>query len=98
MCHAMSRRVLIVDFPVNPRMVSLDLAEHPEARAVLERLAGRIDNRRAACMNYAVEMLGQSHESVAADLASEINAGVRNGGRARRANHHPGGGSRSPPD
>src|SRR5919199_1170551 len=103
---------LIVDFPVNPRMVSLDLlelrdtrhffapyfaapvvsgqflAEHPDARAVLARLAGRVDNRRAACMNYAVEMLGQSHESVAADLASEINAGVRNGGRARRANHH----------
>jgi glycine betaine/choline ABC-type transport system substrate-binding protein len=32
MCHAMSRRVLIVDFPVNPRMVSLDLVELRDTR------------------------------------------------------------------
>jgi glycine betaine/choline ABC-type transport system substrate-binding protein len=98
--HALgeSRVDAIVDFPVNPRMVSLDLIEleddrrffapyfaapvvrgdflaaNPTVRGALERLAGRIDNRRAACMNHAVEMQGRPPETVAAELVAELSA------------------------
>jgi glycine betaine/choline ABC-type transport system substrate-binding protein len=88
----------IVDFPVNPRMISMDLLElrddrayfapyfaapvargaflraHPSARDAIQRLAGTIDNRRAATMNHAVEMLGRTGEEVAANLLTEISA------------------------
>jgi glycine betaine/choline ABC-type transport system substrate-binding protein len=101
---------VIIDFPVNPRMVSLDLRElrddrsyfapyfaapvvrgsflraHPSAREAIQRLAGRLDNRRAAEMNHAVEMQGRAAEAVAADLLRELTAGVTyaNGGRSSR--------------
>ncbi len=99
----------VVDFPVNPRLVSLDLVElrddrrffapyfaapvlrgaflaaHPDVRAVLERLAGRIDNRRAAQMNHAVEMEGRQAEAVAADLLQELNVDSPDAGPGHRA-------------
>ena len=101
----------IIDFPVNPRMVSLDLVElrdarhffapyfaapvvsgrflaaHPYARAALERLSGRVDNRRAALMNHALEMEGRQPEDVAAELVDEITADLTVVGRVRRGSH-----------
>lgn len=97
----------VIDFPVNPRMISLDLvelrddkrffapyfaapvvsgawlAEHPEARTILERLANTIDNRRAARMNHAVEMGYRDPEDVADELLQEVSGGDR-GRRAGR--------------
>jgi glycine betaine/choline ABC-type transport system substrate-binding protein len=103
----------IVDFPVNPRMVSFGLVElrddrrffapyfaapvvsgaflaaHPTARAALERLAGHIDNQRAARMNHAVEAQGRTPREVAAELVQELTAGSPRAGRARPASRRP---------
>jgi len=86
----------IVDFPVNPAMVALDLTEladdraffapyfaapvvrgaylaaHPQIEATLAELAGRVDNRRAAELNHAVEIAGQPPEAVAANLLRQL--------------------------
>lgn len=51
------------------------LRAHPEAAAVLDRLAGQIDNPRAARLNHAVDLEARPAEQVAAEVLAALGLG-----------------------